>query len=67
MCLTSTGLLMEGLRPPPIFGRHSSLTSGCSIVYILRVINFAHLDGLVRKVYDWFPLDKFPKLIEGAD
>jgi hypothetical protein len=50
-----------------VFGRNSSLTSGCSIVYILPVINFAHLDGSVRKVYDWCPLDKFPKLNEGAD
>jgi len=39
----------------------------CSIVYTLHVVNFAHLDALVRKAYDWFPLDKFPDLIEGVD
>jgi hypothetical protein len=36
-------------------------------VYTLHVVNFGHLDGLVREAYDWCPLDTFPELIEGAD
>jgi hypothetical protein len=43
------------------------LTSGCSIVLTLHVVNFGHLDRLVLCVYDQSPLDQFSELIEGAD
>ncbi len=53
---------------PPVGLRTTPFTHFlCSILYILYVVNFAHLDGLVQAAYDWCPLDEFPELIEGAD
>ena len=43
------------------------VTSVCSILHTMHVVNFSHLDGLVLGVYDWSPSDQFPDLIEGAD
>jgi len=43
------------------------LTSVCSILHNLHVVNFSHLDGLVLGAYDWSSLDQFPDLIEGAE
>ncbi len=38
----------------------------CSILLILHVVNFGHLDGFVPRVYDCRALGKFSELIEGA-
>ena len=61
--LSCSQALFPGLLEPLA----QRLTSACSISLNLHVVNFAHLDGLVLRVYDWRSLDQFPDLIEGAD